>query len=204
MAKAPRPGKVKTRLCPPFSAQQAASIAEAALSDTLDAVAASNADRRIVALDGSPGTWLPPGFEIIPQCEGAFDRRLAHAWTRAGGPGVQIGMDTPQITPDLLDEALATLSSSGTDSVLGAAIDGGWWAIGLRAPSPAVFLGVPMSTSRTCTHQRARLDALGLTVRSLPTLRDLDTVDDAMHHVHHHPGTRTAALVRSLAGSMSL
>lgn len=204
MAKSPRPGKVKTRLCPPCSPHEAASIAEAALRDTLEAVARSRADRRIVALDGAPGPWLPPGFEVVDQCDGSFDRRLAHAWTEAGGPGVQIGMDTPQITPGLLNQALLTLDSTGTDSVLGGAVDGGWWAIGLRAPSPAVFLGVPMSTSRTCAHQLARLDALGLAVRRLPMLRDLDTFEDALNHAAHHPSTRTAALIRSLAVRMAL
>ena len=199
MAKAPRPGKVKTRLCPPCSPHEAASIAEAALRDTLEAVAHSDAGRRIVALDGAPGPWLPSGFEIIDQCDGSFDRRLAHAWTEAGGPGLQIGMDTPQITPDLLNHALVTLDSPGTDGVLGGTVDGGWWAIGLRAPSPAVFQGVPMSTSRTCEHQLARLDALGLALRRLPVLRDLDTFEDALHHAVHHPSTRAAALIRSLA-----
>ena len=203
MAKAPRPGKVKTRLCPPLSPHEAASIAEAALRDTLEAVAQSGAERRIVALDGVPGAWLPPGFEIIDQGEGSFDRRLASAWMRTGGPGVQIAMDTPQITPGLLDHALMTLEAPGTDSVLGGTVDGGWWAIGLHKPSPAVFLGVPMSTSRTGEHQLARLHALGLAVRHLPRLRDLDTFDDAVHHADHHPRTRTAALIRSLAGATS-
>ena len=201
LAKAPRPGRVKTRLCPPFSPQEAAAIAEAALRDTLDAVAHSRADRRIIALDGPPGPWLPPGFEIIRQCQGGLDVRLAHAWIRAGGPGVQIGMDTPQITPELLNDALDTLTSPPTDSVLGGAADGGWWAIGLRDPAPEVFLGLPMSVPETCARQHARLRALGLTVEWLPTLHDLDTAADAVHHADHHPGTRTAALVRSLLGS---
>src|SRR5436190_1635035 len=96
MAKAPRSGLVKTRLCPPFTPAEAAAVAEAALRDTLAAVAASGADRRIIALDGPVGPWLPPGFEIIEQCQGSLDLRLAHAWAQADGPGVQIGMDTPQ------------------------------------------------------------------------------------------------------------
>ena len=203
MAKTPRPGEVKTRLCPPFSPHEAASIAEAALRDTLEAVAQSGAERRIVALDGVPGAWLPPGFEVIDQGTGAFDQRLAAAWMRAGGPGVQIAMDTPQVTPHLLDHALMTLDAPGTDGVLGATVDGGWWAIGLHTPSPAAFLGVPMSTSRTGEHQLARLNALGLAIRHLPVLRDLDTFDDAVHHADHHPHTRTAALIRSLAVASS-
>lgn len=202
LAKAPRPGRVKTRLCPPLSPHEAAAIAEAALCDTLEAVAGSDADRRIVALDGPAGPWLPPGFEVIPQCEGGFDVRLAHAWTRAGGPGLQIGMDTPQMTAALLNESLETLASPRVDSVLGRAADGGWWAIGLRHPSPEVFLDVPMSVAETGAHQHARLRALGFGVEWLPTLHDLDTIDDATHHAEHHPDTRTARLVRTLLASV--
>lgn len=67
MAKAPVPGRVKTRLCPPLSPDEAAAVAEAALSDTCEAVSRCSADRLVVALDGAPGAWLPPGFEVVPQ-----------------------------------------------------------------------------------------------------------------------------------------
>src|SRR4051812_30616875 len=98
LAKEPVPGRVKTRLCPPFDHEAAARLAEAALADTLEAVAHCGAERRVLALDGRPGWWLPEGFEVIPQVVGPFDRRLAAAWDATGGPGLQIGMDTPQVT----------------------------------------------------------------------------------------------------------
>jgi glycosyltransferase A (GT-A) superfamily protein (DUF2064 family) len=98
MAKAPVPGKAKTRLCPPLTARQAAAVAEAALADTLEAVAGSGAGRRILALDGEPGDWVPPGFEVIVQRGETFAERLATAWQDAAGAGLQIGMDTPQVT----------------------------------------------------------------------------------------------------------
>lgn len=176
MAKAPVAGRVKTRLCPPCTPAEAAALAEAALADTLEAVAASGAGRRVIALDGAPGPWLPPGFEIVPQSRGPFDRRLAAAWAAVGGPGVQIGMDTPQVTPELLDGAIGALDTA--TAALGIAADGGWWAIALRSPEPGVFEGVPMSTARTGSAQLARLRALGHVVRLLPTLADLDTTAD--------------------------
>ncbi len=196
MAKAPVPGRVKTRLCPPCTPAEAAAVAEAALVDTLEAVAASGASRRILALDGEPGPWLPSGFRVVPQRGGGLDERLASAWAAAGGPGVQIGMDTPQVTPRLLDGALASLDSSR--AALGHAADGGWWAIGLRRPDPDVFRGVPMSTETTGVAQHARLRSLGLDVAPLPTLVDLDTVEDLPAVVGGRPGTRTAALARRL------
>lgn len=106
IAKAPVPGRVKTRLCPPLTPTEAAAVAAAALADTLDAVAGCAADRKILALDGNPGDWLPPGFEVIPQRGATFCHRLAHAWSDASGPGLQIGMDTPQVTSELLDRCL--------------------------------------------------------------------------------------------------
>lgn len=196
MAKAPVAGRVKTRLCPPCTPAQAAAIAEAALADTLDAVAACGAGRRIVALDGDPGPWLPAGFEVIPQVAGGFDRRLAAAWAMAGGPGVQIGMDTPQVTAGLLDGALGALDA--TDAALGLAVDGGWWAIGLRRPDPGVFLGIPMSTAFTGAAQRARLGRLGLSVTALPALVDLDTAGDLTAVTESGSAIRTAAQARRI------
>ncbi len=147
MAKAPVAGRVKTRLCPPCTHEQAAALAEAALADTLEAVAGCGAHRRIVALDGDPGPWLPPGLEVIRQRGNGLAERLAHAWTSAAGAGVQLGMDTPQVTAALLDAALGALDA--TAAALGHATDGGWWAIALRRPDPNVFLGIPMGTAST-------------------------------------------------------
>src|SRR5690606_16843936 len=67
IAKAPVPGRVKTRLTPPFSPVEAAALAEAALCDTLDVVCATPAARRVLALEGEPGPWLPPGMEVVRQ-----------------------------------------------------------------------------------------------------------------------------------------
>jgi rSAM/selenodomain-associated transferase 1 len=202
MAKSPVPGRVKTRLCPPYTYAEAAALAEVALSDTLEAVAACGAGRRILALDGAPGPWLPSGFEVVAQCQGSLNRRLTHAWATAGGPGVQIGMDTPQVTAADLDHALGTLDTSS--AALGHAADGGWWAIGLRRPDPAVFRGLPMSTPRTGRAQEARLRALDLAVALLPTLVDLDTVDALRHVVAAGPDTHTARLAAILAFDLGL
>ncbi|MYW42646.1 DUF2064 domain-containing protein, partial [Streptomyces sp. SID161] len=170
IAKEPLPGRVKTRLTPPFTPAEAAALAEAALADTLHAVSAAPATRRVLVLDGSPGPWLPPGFDVVPQCAGGLDLRLADAFARCEGPAVLIGMDTPQVTPELL-----TVDFSGYDACFGPAEDGGFWALGLVRPDPALLRGVPMSTARTGAVQRRRLVAAGLRVRDLPRLRDVDT-----------------------------
>ena len=199
MAKAPIPGRVKTRLCPPLTPREAADIAAAALADTLAAVASCGTRRRIVALDGAPGPWLPPGFEVIPQGGDGFDARLANAWVAAAGPGVQIGMDTPQVTATDLNDALSLLDEGGRPAVLGPALDGGWWLIGWRAADPwAVFRGVPMSTDRTGSVQARRLRRLGLELRTVAPARDIDTADDLAAIAERHPGLHTSQLAAEL------
>lgn len=195
LAKAPVPGRVKTRLCPPLTHEQAARVAGAALADTLEAVSRCGAGRRLLALDGEPGDWVPAGFEVFAQVGATFNDRLQHAWQFAGGPGLQIGMDTPQVTPDLLDECLDLLHGPGTDAVLGHAEDGGWWIIGARRPQPGMFEGVPMSAPNTGVEQARRLAALCWRVKQAPVLRDVDTVADLIAVRDVAPGSRFAAAV---------
>jgi rSAM/selenodomain-associated transferase 1 len=179
IAKAPRAGHSKTRLCPPCTPRQAAALARAALADTLEAVRATPASRHVLVLDGEPGDWLAPGFEVLPQRGGGLDERLANAFVDVTEPALLIGMDTPQVTPADLRDGLARLAEPAIDAVLGPAPDGGYWAIGLRDPDPRAFLGVPMSSAHTCRAQRARLADLGLRVAELPALRDVDRIADA-------------------------
>ena len=174
IAKEPRPGRVKTRLTPPFTPEEAAALAEASLVDTLHVLLATPARRRVLVLDGAPGPWLPPGFDVVPQCGGGLDERLAAAFAGCDGPALLIGMDTPQVTP-----ALLTVDFADCDAYFGPAEDGGFWALGLADPDPALLRGVPMSTPTTGAVQRARLTAAGLCVRDLPPLRDVDTAYDA-------------------------
>lgn len=192
MAKAPVAGRVKTRLCPPCRPEEAAALAEADLADTLDVVAGCSAERRILALDGEPGSWLPAGFEVVPQTGGSFAERLGAAWAAVEGPCLQIGMDTPQVTPTLLDDGLDAVTSRAR-AALGPASDGGWWAIGMRHPIPGVFAGVPMSTERTGARQVAALRRHGLEPELLPELLDVDTFAEAGEVAALIPRSRMAA-----------
>ncbi|MBO3751413.1 TIGR04282 family arsenosugar biosynthesis glycosyltransferase [Streptosporangiaceae bacterium NEAU-GS5] len=195
IAKRPVPGRVKTRLTPPFTPRQAAGLAAAALTDTLQAVAAVPDVRRILALDGLPGPWLPAGFAVLAQRGDGLDERLANAFSDAyralPAPVVLVGMDTPQLTPALLGAALARLTTC--DAVLGPAADGGFWLLGLRRPDPGLLLGVPMSQPTTGSEQLGRLRAAGLSVALLPELVDVDTAADAVTVAAQAPGSRFAA-----------
>jgi rSAM/selenodomain-associated transferase 1 len=183
IAKAPVPGRVKTRLTPPFTPRAAALLAEAALADTLAAVAAAPVRRRVLALEGVPGPWLPQGFDVIAQRGDGLDERLAAAFcdahAAAGLPMVLVGMDTPQVTVDLLAAAARPLVLGEADATFGPAADGGFWLLGLREPDPALLTGVPMSRADTGRRQLERLTAAGLRVAMVPELTDVDTFAEA-------------------------
>jgi glycosyltransferase A (GT-A) superfamily protein (DUF2064 family) len=148
----------------------------------------------VLVLDGEPGPWLPPGFDVVPQCGGGLDERLPGAFAAVRGPALLIGMDTPQLTP-----ALLRVDWEVADAWFGPAADGGFWALGLRVPDPALVRGVPMSTADTGARQRARLLAAGLRVADLPVLRDVDTAADAVAVARQAPGSRFAARVAEFA-----
>jgi rSAM/selenodomain-associated transferase 1 len=195
IAKEPRPGLSKTRLSPPCSPEEAAALAEAALHDTLESVAAVPAARRVLVLEGRPGPWLPAGYEVVPQRVGGLDERLAGAFAAATGPALLVGMDTPQVTPALIEASASALAGPEVDAVLGRAEDGGYWAIGLVRPDERVFRGVPMSVETTGEAQRARLDELGLRTEELPVLRDVDFFEDARAVASEAPDSRFARAV---------
>jgi uncharacterized protein len=198
IAKAPVAGRVKTRLTPPCTPAQAAGLAAAALADTLAAAGlATRAARRVLVLDGEPDGWVPDGFDVLPQRGAGLAARLAAAFDDAGGPAFLVGMDTPQLTPALLDAGLAALDRA--DAAFGAALDGGYWGIGLRRPDPEAFRGVPMSEAHTGAVQRARLSGLGLRTALLPPLRDVDTIADARCVAALAPRTRFAAALAAIA-----
>jgi rSAM/selenodomain-associated transferase 1 len=202
IAKEPVPGRVKTRLTPPYTPAEAAALAEAALADTLAAVERVSVGRRVLALDGTPGPWLPPGFDVIGQRGARLDERIAWAFADARAtwpaPAVLIGMDTPQVTPGLLAAAAEPLVSGAADATFGMAEDGGFWLLGLREIDPALVLNVPMSRSDTGSRQLARLKGAGLRVLQLPELADVDNADDAERVAAVTPGSRFATCMRAL------
>jgi uncharacterized protein len=208
IAKAPVPGRVKTRLTPPFTLAEAAALAEAALCDTLAAVSRAAVARRVVALDGEPGRWLPPGFDVIAQRGAGLDERIAWALTDACAPRpvpvVLIGMDTPQVTPELLTAAAAPLADGTADATFGPAQDGGFWLLGLRQVDPALVLGVPMSQPDTGAAQLARLRQAGLRVAMQPVLTDVDTAADAELVAKQWPDSLFAGCLTQLRPTAAL
>ncbi|MGA7134378.1 MAG: DUF2064 domain-containing protein [Mycobacterium sp.] len=187
VAKAPVPGRAKTRLAATVGDDVAADIAAAALLDTLDAVVAAPVAARVVALTGELDAAASAdeianrlqSFTVIAQRGDHFADRLANAHADAAGsqPVLQIGMDTPQVTAELLAGCGHRLGES--PAVLGLARDGGWWALGLRTPARAECLRtVAMSQPDTGTLTLAALRRGGLDVGILDELADVDVVED--------------------------
>ena len=191
VAKAPVPGQAKTRLAASVGDTAAADIAAAALLDTLDAVAAAPVAARVVALTGELGrrelraTRSGSAWPISRWCRSAAPTSPSGWRTRtstpprpSGGlPVLQIGMDTPQVTDELIGDCARELLAA--DAVLGLARDGGWWVLGVTEGAMADCLrAIPMSRSDTGAVTLAALENTGINVSLVPTLADVDTIGD--------------------------
>lgn len=204
IAKEPRAGFVKTRLCPPCTPRQAADVAAAALLDTLDAVDAVVARLtgvdRVLLFDGDPTAWTRTGYRVVPQRGSGLSSRLSNAFDELG-PGLVVGMEAPGAVPALADGVSAL--RSGHDAV-GLAVDGGYWVIGLHRVDPAVFDDIPMSTSSTGLAQLSRLHRLQRHVRMLPMSHDLDTIDDLrIAALHAREGSRLRSVAQEVLAQVS-
>jgi rSAM/selenodomain-associated transferase 1 len=190
-AKAPVPGQVKTRLCPPLTGDEAATIHGTFVLDTLErtkaavtkfklqadrylACAPSSAlaffrileERQAVGLLEQEGEDL--GARMHRACETLFQRNYQQV--------LIVGTDVPSLPLDYYRQALDQLERH--DVVIGPALDGGYYMIGLKKIAPALFQGIPWSTDRVLSMTREKAIAMGLRVALLPEWRDVDTIDD--------------------------
>jgi uncharacterized protein len=217
LAKAPVPGEVKTRLCPPATPVQAARIAAAAFRDTLDAVLAVPDVTPVVALagdlaravDAAALTEQLRATTVLPQRGATLGQRIAAAYadtTTVFGarPVLQIGMDTPQVDAKLLSHCLDLLDGDGVHAALGSAADGGWWVLGVQRPELAELIAdVPTSRSDTGARTMSALRASGCRVVELPELSDVDTWDDATAVAAAAPRGRFAAAVAAAEAELA-
>ena len=216
LAKAPVPGRVKTRLCPPASPVQAARIAAAAFLDTVDAVLAVPDVAPVVALTGDlaeaiEGEALTEKLRattVLPQRGTTLGQRIAAAYADTAAavgdrPVLQIGMDTPQVDAKLLSHCLDMLDGDGVDAALGTATDGGWWVLGVRRPElPGLIADIPTSLPDTGARTLAALRAAGCRLIALPELSDVDTWQDAVAVAADAPDGRFAAAVAAAAATL--
>jgi len=208
VAKAPLPGRAKTRLVPPLSAEQAAALGEALLADTLAACRAEVADVGILHAEASESPVLRAlaGADVpllLQEGRGLGDalrlgmRRLL----AAGRPGALVSSDVPGLPRGSLRRAFTLLEEGRCDVVLGPALDGGYWLIAMREYSDAPFEAIPWSTPAVLAATLKRCEAAGLAVATIEPRRDVDTAVDLAflrEEIDDATAPRTAGFVRTL------
>jgi len=186
MAKAPRPGVVKTRLCPPLTPREAAALARGFLRDRIAQVRGLRGARPIIAY--SPPSErdsferLAPDFALMPQAGEDLGARMRSTLATLLGAGhraaIAIGTDTPTLPASVLQHALDLIASGEVDLVLGPAEDGGYYLIGVRADHPTLFEEVSWSTAEVLAITLRRARAAGLRAACVSSCFDVDTPDD--------------------------
>ncbi len=186
MAKAPRAGKVKTRLQPPLSAEEAASLNVCFLRDTAENIAAvaneGGAQGLIcytpvgdeAAFDG----LLPEGFALIAQRGDGFGERLLRAaediLSCGFGAVCLIDSDSPTLPSSALRTAVSELVRPGERVVVGPSDDGGYYLIGMKRAEPHVFERITWSTERVYAETIERAREAGMELVELPKWYDVD------------------------------
>ena len=186
MSKAPRPGKVKTRLSPPLTPEQAADLNVCFIRDTTANIAQVAGARNCAgvvaytpvgdeaAFDG----LLPPGFALIAQRGDGFGERLFAAAEDLLSCGYSavclIDSDSPTLPQQALTDAATHLSAAGDRMVLGGSQDGGYYLIGLKRLHPRLFAEIDWSTDRVLEQTLDRAREIGLETVLLQTWYDVD------------------------------
>jgi len=190
-AKAPVPGQVKTRLCPPLTSDEAATLHGSFVLDTLERTNLAvgklklSLDRYLACTPSSMHVFFKIMEErqrvrLIDQVGEDLGQRMTHAFETMFARGYQraliVGTDVPSLPLDYYRQAIGRLEQH--DLVLGPAQDGGYYLIGLKKPAPALFEDIPWSTDRVLTLTCEIADRLGLSRARLPEWRDVDSIDD--------------------------
>lgn len=180
--RSPELGRVKTRLAATVGDARALQVYKALLHHSLEQASSLSCSKAAWYADGipSPDISKPYGFTAHTQQGDDLGDRMEHAFLTAfeagHGPVVIVGTDCPGISEQLLRDAFVALDQH--DAVIGPARDGGYWLLGLKRMTPAVFTGKTWSSDSVRSDTIADLDRLGLSYTLLPELIDVDTEQD--------------------------
>ncbi len=186
-AKAPAPGAVKTRLCPPLVDQESVAVATAFLHDLTARFRGIEGARVVLVWQGdarkNPAmAELGRGLACASQVGADLGERMAHFFAGAFAGGAQrvvvIGSDLPTLPTAAIETAFA--HPGDADVVLGPSTDGGYYCIGLRQPRPELFEGVAWSTSEVLTQTVERTERVGASLALLPPWYDVDEPEDLL------------------------
>ncbi len=179
MAKEPRPSQVKTRLCPPLTQEEAASLYAAMLADRCEQVRGLEAVIPAIAFANGESDPLPcaHGFERVEQPAGGLGtglRAAAEHYLSQDIPVVLVDSDSPTLPRERLQQAVDAVRDAACDVVIGPAEDGGYYLIGLSKPGYEVFEGIPWSTAAVTSATLARAAEQSLAVHQLQPWWDVD------------------------------
>lgn len=190
-AKAPIPGQVNTRLCPPLTPDEAATLHGSFVLDSLERTKAAAAkftlpiDRYLACAPSSAHVFFKimeerQGVRLIDQVGEDVGARMHQTFdmlfTKGYRQVIIVGTDVPSLPLDQYKQACTLLASH--DLVLGPALDGGYYLIGLAQPRPDLFAGIPWSTEHVLARTQERAKTLGLTMAFTGPWRDVDTAED--------------------------
>lgn len=205
-AKQPLAGRVKTRLCPPLSPQQAAELYRTCLQETVSAMANAPAER-VLFFDGDKAFFAEtfPGLRLIPQSDGDLGQRLDHAFAQLFAEGCRaaalIGSDSPDLPIPLVAKAFTALNDC--DLTVAPARDGGYVLIGQRSHNPDLFCDMPWSSADLWPTTRKRAEQLGLSCHELATWEDLDDLASLQRLCRRAPDSLTAQQAGRIFASSS-
>ena len=212
MAKVPGAATVKSRLHPSITPGRATELYRCFLLDRLDALAALPGIAPVIAFtpheaESAMAALAPPGFALVPQRGADLGQRLAGLLADLIGRGhpaaIAIDSDSPTLPMAYVLEAALTLETKAADVVLGPCDDGGYYLIGVRAPRPALFEGIPWSTERVTPVTLERARRLGCSVHLLPPWFDVDTEADLRRlHGELAAGCDGPARTRAFVGTI--
>ena len=190
-AKAPIPGEVKTRLCPPLTPDEAATLHGSFVLDMLERTKLAVTTRQLPFhryLACAPSSDLVffkimeerQGVHLLDQVGDDLGQRMHHTFIDLFAKGYKqviiVGTDVPTLPLSVYQEALAILGRS--DVVLGPALDGGYYLIGLTQPAKQLFAEVPWSTDQVLAVTQQQAKTLGLSIGLTTAWRDVDTITD--------------------------
>jgi len=187
VAKAPVPGKVKTRLIPHFTPEEAAALYRCFLQDKITAISTlTGLDLAIAFTPADAGDAFAPftrnGFELFSQKGKDLGERLNNIFLEklAGGYDAVsiIDSDSPDLPGSAVEESFKRLLSNQSEVVLGPCRDGGYYLVGMCKPHPELFYDIPWSTDAVLTNTLEKAKKLRVKTGLLPWWNDLDTLED--------------------------
>lgn len=209
MAKAPVAGRVKTRLMPALTAEQAAELSRSLLMDQLSRLQTLDKLDGYIAFAPDDARLLmeqlaPRRFQLFPQEGHDLGTRMQAVFAKLFALGhknlILIGGDLPPIPVAFFEDAYVFLKEADRRVVLGPSRDGGYYLVGCNSPTPQIFEAMTWSHGEVLAQTRARLASLGIDYHLLPTWMDIDTPDD----LRYLRSALSPALERAMPNTLQL